>query len=105
MAASPVRKAEASAQAAAEARAAAQAGAHGLAGFRPGRGPRDVRRRQVLRLGEALFAERGYSRTSMDELARCAGVTKPVIYELIGNKEQLFRACMNKVADDLAHDI
>src|ERR687893_311822 len=51
--------------------------------FRHGRVPREVRERQLVELGEELFAERGFAKTSMDELARRAGVTKPVIYELL----------------------
>ena len=38
----------------------------------------------------------------MDELARRAGVTKPVIYELFGSKEGLFRACLEGLALRLA---
>ena len=59
--------------------------------FRHGRVPRAVRERQLVELGEQLFAERGFAKASMDELARRAGVTKPVIYELFGSKEGLFR--------------
>ena len=70
--------------------------------YRHGKVPREVRLRQLLALGEELFAERGYSAASMDELARRAGVSKPVIYDLVGNKEQLFRACMGRLSDDLA---
>ena len=70
--------------------------------YRHGTVPREVRLRQLLALGEELFAERGYSAASMDELARRAGVSKPVIYDLVGNKEQLFRACMGRLSDDLA---
>ena len=73
-----------------------------VAAYRHGRVPRDVRLRQLLALAEELFAERGYSAASMDELARRAGVSKPVIYDLVGNKEQLFRACMDRIAEDLA---
>ena len=70
--------------------------------YRHGKVPREVRLRQLLALGEELFAERGFSAASMDELARRAGVSKPVIYDLVGNKEQLFRACMGRLSDDLA---
>ncbi|MGH9170457.1 MAG: TetR/AcrR family transcriptional regulator [Acidimicrobiales bacterium] len=73
-----------------------------LDGYRHGKVPRDVRRRHVLDLASALFAEKGYSAASMDELARRAGVSKPVIYELVGNKEELFRRCMHQAADELA---
>ena len=60
--------------------------------FRHGRVPRAVRERQLVELGEELFAERGFAKASMDELARRAGVTKPVIYELFGSKEGLFES-------------
>src|SRR3954462_8076348 len=70
--------------------------------FRHGRVPRAVRERQLVELGEELFAERGFAKASMDELARRAGVTKPVIYELFGSKEGLFRACLEGLALRLA---
>jgi AcrR family transcriptional regulator len=73
--------------------------------FRHGRVPRALRERQLVGLGEALFAERGFAKASMDELARRAGVTKPVIYELFGSKEGLFRACLEGLALRLAAEI
>jgi AcrR family transcriptional regulator len=73
--------------------------------FRHGRVPRAVRERQLVALGEELFAERGFAKASMDELARRAGVTKPVIYELFGSKDGLFRACLEGLAMRLADAI
>jgi AcrR family transcriptional regulator len=73
--------------------------------FKHGRVPRPVRERQLLELAEALFAERGYARASMDELARRAGVTKPVVYELFGSKDGLFGACVDRSIERLAADI
>jgi AcrR family transcriptional regulator len=73
--------------------------------FRHGRVPRAVRERQLVELGEQLFAERGFAKASMDELARRAGVTKPVIYELFGSKEGLFRACLEGLGLRLAEEI
>ena len=67
--------------------------------------PRPVRERQLVELGEQLFAERGFAKASMDELARRAGVTKPVIYELFQSKEGLFRACLEGLALRLAEEI
>jgi AcrR family transcriptional regulator len=67
--------------------------------------PREVRERQLVELAEGLFAERGFAKASMDELARRAGVTKPVIYELFGSKEGLFRACLEGLALRLAEQI
>jgi AcrR family transcriptional regulator len=73
--------------------------------FKHGRVPRAVRERQLLELAEALFAERGYAGASMDELARRAGVTKPVVYELFGSKDGLFAACVDRSIERLAADI
>ena len=73
--------------------------------FKHGQVPRAVRERQVLELAELLFAERGYGGASMDELARRAGVTKPVVYELFGSKEGLFGACVDRSIERLAAEI
>ena len=70
--------------------------------FKHGQVPRAVREQQLLELAEALFAERGYAGASMDELARRAGVTKPVVYELFGNKEGLFGVCVDRSVERLA---
>jgi len=67
-----------------------------------GRVPRDLRRRQVLAVAERLFVERGYAATSMDDVAAGAGVSKPIVYGLVGSKEQVFEACMARAADELA---
>jgi AcrR family transcriptional regulator len=72
-----------------------------LAAHAHGRVPRALRERQLLALGAELFAERGYTGASMDELATRAGVSKPVIYDLIGSKEELFRRCADIAAQDL----
>jgi AcrR family transcriptional regulator len=73
--------------------------------FRHGRVPRAVRERQLAELAEPLFAERGYAGTSMQELARRAGVTKPVIYELFESKDGLFRACVDRAIERMAASI
>ena len=76
-----------------------------IAGYRHGRVPRDLRLRQVLTIAGELFAERGYSGASMDELARRVGVSKPVVYDLVGSKEELFRTLMLRTADELAERV
>ncbi|MEA2458444.1 MAG: hypothetical protein QOC95_1416 [Thermoleophilaceae bacterium] len=69
--------------------------------FRHGRVPRAVREKQILTLAEQLFAERGYEAASMDELARRAGISKPVIYDLVGNKEAVFLRCFEHSGQEL----
>ena len=73
--------------------------------FQHGRVPRALRQRQLVELAEQLFAERGFARTSMEELARRAGVTKPVIYELFESKDGLFRACVDRAIERMAASI
>jgi AcrR family transcriptional regulator len=73
-----------------------------LKGHRPGRVPRAVRSEQLLDLADRLFAERGFHGASMDELARRAGVSKPVIYDHFGSKEQLFATCVGRTGEALA---
>jgi AcrR family transcriptional regulator len=73
-----------------------------LAVFARGRVPRELRRKQALAEALDLFVERGYQRASMDELARRMGVTKPVVYDLAGSKERLFRDVMALVQVELA---
>jgi AcrR family transcriptional regulator len=48
------------------------------------------RRAQLLDVGKALFAERGYDGTSVEEVALRAGVSKPVVYEHFGGKDGLY---------------
>jgi AcrR family transcriptional regulator len=63
--------------------------------------PRAARQLQLLDLAERLFSERGYAGASMDELARSAGVTKPVVYDVFGSKEGLYLACVERSAAQL----
>src|ERR1035437_230914 len=71
-------------------------------GYRPGRVPRAVRAEQLLDLAGRVFARRGVHAASMDELARRAGVSKPVIYDHFGSKEQLFATCVRRTGEVLA---
>ena len=64
--------------------------------------PREVRIPQIARIAEDLFGRFGYQGTSMDDVARLAGVSKPVVYDLVGSKEELFKLCMARSADELA---
>lgn len=76
-----------------------------LAGYEHGRVPREVRRRQIVQVAGELFDERGYRGASMGELARRAGVSKPVIYDLFGSKEELYRASTEEVMAEAAQTV
>ena len=54
------------------------------------------RREQLLDVGKALFAARGYDGTSVEEIALRAGVSKPVVYEHFGGKEGLYAVVVDR---------
>jgi len=66
---------------------------------------RDDRMEQTLEAAHLLFAERGYASVTMDEIAAAVGVTKPLLYNYFGNKEQLYIACMERAGDALIQTI
>lgn len=66
---------------------------------------RDDRMEQTLEAAHSLFAERGYAAVTMDEIAGAVGVTKPLLYNYFGNKEQLYIACMERAGDALIKTI
>ena len=54
------------------------------------------RREQLLGIGRALFAERGFDGTSVEEIAAKAKVSKPVVYEHFGGKEGLYAVVVDR---------
>jgi AcrR family transcriptional regulator len=63
--------------------------------------PRAQREQQILTVAEAVFAERGYQATTMEEIAERVGVTKPLIYGYFGSKEGLLSACVDRARAQL----
>lgn len=63
--------------------------------------PRAERMEQTVAAAHALFAERGYAAVTMDGVAAAVGVTKPLLYNYFGNKEQLYLACLERAGDGL----
>jgi AcrR family transcriptional regulator len=58
--------------------------------------PPAERREQLLDAALAVIGERGYGGVSMEAIARQAGVTKPVVYDLFGNLGQLLTALLER---------
>jgi len=55
-----------------------------------GRAPTyDAQREAILAGAAKLFAERGYSDVSMNEVARACGVSKPLLYHYVRDKDDL----------------
>jgi AcrR family transcriptional regulator len=58
-------------------------------------------REEILSAARRLFAERGYTRTSVRDIAEAAGVSAQTVYDSVGPKQTLV-ARLNDVIDDEA---
>src|SRR5581483_9881124 len=54
--------------------------------------PRPERERQMLEVAGRSFAAHGFHAVSMDEIAKQAGISKPMLYHYFGSKEGLYVA-------------
>ncbi|HEU5266328.1 MAG TPA: TetR/AcrR family transcriptional regulator [Jatrophihabitans sp.] len=59
------------------------------------------RREQLILVGRALFAAKGFDGTSIEEIAARAGVSKPVVYEHFGGKEGLYAVVVDREMSNL----
>jgi AcrR family transcriptional regulator len=66
---------------------------------------RAAREQQLLDLAEELFLTSGYERTSIEDIARAAGVTRPVVYEHYGSKEGIYLACVRRARNQFNIDV
>jgi TetR/AcrR family transcriptional regulator, acrAB operon repressor len=55
-------------------------------------------RNSILDAAERVFSERGVSHTSLEDIAKAAGVTRGAIYWHFRNKNELFSAMVNRVS-------
>lgn len=63
--------------------------------------PAAERREQLLGTAVEVFGSRGFHAASMDDVARAAGVTKPVLYQHFGSKRALYREVLEDVGAQL----
>jgi AcrR family transcriptional regulator len=59
------------------------------------------RRERILDAAAEAFAERGYHATSVGQVARAAGITKPVVYDHFSSKRELFVELMETAREEL----
>jgi len=62
---------------------------------------REERREVIERAATEVFAEHGYARASIDEIAQRSGVSAPIVYDHFASKEDLYRRLLERQRDDL----
>src|SRR5919201_725043 len=67
------------------------------------RGPE--RRAQLLAVARRLFGRSGFHGVSMDQVAREASVTKPILYDHFNSKEELYVALLDADAQELERQV
>jgi AcrR family transcriptional regulator len=70
---------------------------------RPSRKQRERALRQeiIFEAAEAVLAERGFHRASVDEVAKRAEISVGTLYNLFGNKENLYTSLMERGVDEV----
>jgi AcrR family transcriptional regulator len=61
----------------------------------------DARRELIERAASEVFAERGYDRASIDEIARRSGVSPPVVYDHFESKRHLYQHLLERHLGEL----
>ena len=61
--------------------------------------PDNPKRGVVLAAAVGVFGRYGFQKTSMEDVAKAAGISRPGLYLLFPNKEQLYRATMQGVLE------
>ena len=67
--------------------------------------PAAERREQLLRVAVTVFADKGFTATSMNDVADAAGVTKPVLYQHFSSKRELFIELLTDIGNELKETI
>lgn len=62
--------------------------------------PKEMRRREILRAAFQAFAEKGYDKTSMEDIVQTSGLSKGTLYWYFDSKQTLFVALVTMVFDE-----
>lgn len=70
----------------------------------PGRPKSEEKRKQILVCAGEVFLEQGYTRTSMDAVAKSSGVSKQTVYSHFQNKDVLYNAVIEGKCEEYRID-
>ena len=55
-----------------------------------------ARRSNIMMAGLEIFSEKGFHAASMDDIAECAGVSKPILYQHFASKQDLYLGVLDE---------
>jgi AcrR family transcriptional regulator len=59
------------------------------------------RREEIIKVAAQIFSTKGYHGTTLDEIARQIGVSKPALYYHIKNKEELLKEIVGRIMEPM----
>ncbi|RMH42440.1 MAG: TetR/AcrR family transcriptional regulator [Deltaproteobacteria bacterium] len=66
---------------------------------------RQARRRRIQEAARGVFAERGYAKTSIEQIAKQSGLSVGAIYLYFRSKEDLYVSLLERVLDDVIAEL
>src|ERR1700721_2856840 len=60
---------------------------------------------KILNAGKRLFLRYGYKRVSMNDIAEAAGISRPALYLVFKNKEEIFKGAYEQWVDEKIFEI
>jgi AcrR family transcriptional regulator len=60
----------------------------------------DPKRLLIRKGAQSMMLRYGFARTSMDDIAREAGMSRPALYLVFKNKEEIYRDIVQSIADE-----
>ena len=60
---------------------------------------------KILSAGKGLFLRYGYKRVSMNDIAEAAGISRPALYLVFKNKEEIFKGSYEQWVDEKIFEI
>ncbi|MBB97199.1 MAG: TetR family transcriptional regulator [Rhodobacteraceae bacterium] len=65
----------------------------------------DTKQQAILESAASAFASYGYRKTSMDDIARASGVSRPALYVHFRNKQDILRSLVQLYYDEAAEGV
>lgn len=63
------------------------------------------RRDQILDAAREVISENGYDQSSVDQIAKRAGLSRSTVYEYFRSKEEILQGCVGARRDELAEEL